>query len=98
MKLADAYTVSSKTLTTLTDWTFDVKGYGVTGTVVKLDTGTLYESDGTTAISTDGEAFLADGDIATFEVTLTYGSTSTAAFTIEVEKIGGVALGYVWAD
>jgi hypothetical protein len=41
---------------------------------------------------------LADGDIATFEVTLDYTSTSTKAFTIEVEKIGGVALGYVWAD
>jgi peptidoglycan hydrolase-like protein with peptidoglycan-binding domain len=98
LKLADAYATGTKILTTLTDWTFDTKGYGVSGTSVKLDTGTLYKSTGA-ALDTDGEAaYLKDGDIATFEVTLTYTSTSTAAFTIEVEEIGGVALGYIWAD
>ena len=98
MQLASAYATSTNILTTLTGWTFDGKGYGATVDSVKLDTGTLYGSALGAALVDAGPAFLADGDIATFEVTLTYGSTSTAAFTIEVEKIGGVALGYVWAD
>ncbi|MDD3972817.1 MAG: peptidoglycan-binding domain-containing protein [Clostridia bacterium] len=71
---------------------FDVKGYGIAtspATTIDLDTGVL---TGTPA------SLLADGDIATFEVTLNYDSTSTKAFTIEVKEIGGVALGYIWAD
>jgi len=71
---------------------FDVKGYGLSTTVeplIVIDTGALTGAKKDT---------LDDGDIATFKVTLTYDSTSTAAFTIEVKEIGGVALGYKWAD
>jgi len=94
-----ASNIVSDVLTT-TGWTFDVKGYGATVASVKLDTGTLYDATTDLAyVSNAGkDAYLADGDIATFEVTLDYTSTSNKAFTIEVKEIGGVALGYVWAD
>jgi len=96
--LATKVNADGVTLETLKDWVFDVKGYGVTTTAVVLDEGTLYnDADGDTSLGV-GDAYLLDGDIVTFEVTLTYTSTSTASFSIEVEKIGGVALGYIWAD
>ncbi|NCU28823.1 MAG: hypothetical protein EOM85_04100, partial [Candidatus Moranbacteria bacterium] len=96
LKLADAYATATKILTTPTSWEFEVKGYGVTATEIKLDTGTLYKNANEDAVENGGVAYLSDGDVATFEVTLTYTSTSDANFSIKVEKIGAKALDYTW--
>jgi hypothetical protein len=84
-------------MTTGGTWEFDVKGYSdITITSVAFEEGdALTDAD----VGADGSDDLADGDETTFKVVLKYTQKVTnQSFTIEVKKIDGNSIGYVWKD
>jgi len=69
------------------EWVFDVTKYGTTSSI------TITDIDG----SADENATIANGDVAKYKVSIGYDSVgSLASFSIEVKKIGGKSVGYLW--